>query len=250
MFKITEFSAITGLTIRTLHYYDEIGLLVPDRKENGHRLYSYANLVTVNEIILLKSMGITLEEISQHIQLERPNDLTSSLRLQRKLLIRKAQEIKQQLANLEWLIDMSENEQTLEEAALKKAFIENNPLKNKISTIWDLDFTNVQDLQQLKNNPRTIPFDRYFKKIAQHQGQNPADPSIQNEISLFVSHLQKSYGASFRLANIPNFAKIYLENSEAKDYLLQYGKNFNQFLYQALVAYAEENDVQKTNNKN
>ncbi|HFI0683479.1 TPA: MerR family DNA-binding transcriptional regulator, partial [Streptococcus suis] len=44
MFKITEFSKITGLTIRTLQYYDEIGLLIPNREKNDHRTYSYNDL--------------------------------------------------------------------------------------------------------------------------------------------------------------------------------------------------------------
>ncbi len=39
-FKVGELSAASGVTVLTLHYYEEIGLLVPKRTEAGHRIYS------------------------------------------------------------------------------------------------------------------------------------------------------------------------------------------------------------------
>src|SRR5437660_9813820 len=43
-FKVGELSAASGVTVRTLHYYEEIGLLVPKRTEAGHRIYSAEDL--------------------------------------------------------------------------------------------------------------------------------------------------------------------------------------------------------------
>ena len=64
MYKIGEFSKITGLSIRTLRYYDEIGILTPttDRWTN-YRLYTDENIIEAQYIKFLKSVDFRLEEI-------------------------------------------------------------------------------------------------------------------------------------------------------------------------------------------
>lgn len=62
--KVGELAKQTGLTVRTLHYYDQIGLLIPSQHtESGHRLYSAADLRRLLQVISLKQMGFPLDEI-------------------------------------------------------------------------------------------------------------------------------------------------------------------------------------------
>lgn len=62
--KVGRLSQITGLSIRALHHYDEIGLLKPSlRTEAGHRLYARSDLERLQQIQSLKSMGISLDDI-------------------------------------------------------------------------------------------------------------------------------------------------------------------------------------------
>ena len=49
--KINEVSKITGVSLRTLHYYDKIGLLVPAKLENGYRVYSNDDLNKLQKIL-------------------------------------------------------------------------------------------------------------------------------------------------------------------------------------------------------
>ncbi|MDF1758873.1 MAG: MerR family transcriptional regulator [Legionellaceae bacterium] len=59
-----ELSQLTNVSVRTLHHYDEIGLLKPSmRLENGYRLYSEENLLKLQQIIALKFFGFELEQI-------------------------------------------------------------------------------------------------------------------------------------------------------------------------------------------
>jgi DNA-binding transcriptional MerR regulator len=61
----------TGVSVRTLHYYDEIGLLSPSRRtESGHRLYTAADLQRLQQIVSLRQLGLALDEI--HSFLTRP----------------------------------------------------------------------------------------------------------------------------------------------------------------------------------
>ncbi|KAB8130296.1 MerR family transcriptional regulator [Gracilibacillus oryzae] len=64
-FSIGEFSKRTGISIRNLRYYDEIGLLVPAKQpSSGHRIYKYQDIITLQKILSLKFLGYSLEGIT------------------------------------------------------------------------------------------------------------------------------------------------------------------------------------------
>lgn len=53
-FKVKQFSELTGVTVRTLHHYDRIGLLQPKQKTaRGYRLYSEADMLRLQQILTL-----------------------------------------------------------------------------------------------------------------------------------------------------------------------------------------------------
>lgn len=63
-FSIGEFSKKTGISISTLHYYDEMGLLHPEKHpSSGHRVYYYQDIITLQKILSLKFLGYSLEKI-------------------------------------------------------------------------------------------------------------------------------------------------------------------------------------------
>src|SRR5437660_2042330 len=64
--RVGELAAATGLTVRTLHYYDEIGLLMASgRSEAGHRLYADDDVQRLYRICLLRRLGLPLSEIGR-----------------------------------------------------------------------------------------------------------------------------------------------------------------------------------------
>lgn len=66
LLKVGELARRTGLTVRTLHHYDEIGLLVPSgRSEAGYRLYSQADVQRLHGIQTMRQMGLALSDIGE-----------------------------------------------------------------------------------------------------------------------------------------------------------------------------------------
>src|SRR5689334_12488680 len=62
--KVGELAARTGLSVRTLHHYDAIGLLRPSlRTESGHRLYTAADVARLQQVLSLRQLGFSLEEV-------------------------------------------------------------------------------------------------------------------------------------------------------------------------------------------
>ncbi|CAI6086415.1 MerR family transcriptional regulator [Cohnella sp. JJ-181] len=72
--KVGEIAKLTGLTIRTLRYYDQIGLFPPSgQTESGHRLYDEADLSRLHRILALKELGLPLEEIQSVLGRDGPD---------------------------------------------------------------------------------------------------------------------------------------------------------------------------------
>ena len=66
MWKIGELARRTGLTVRTLHHYDEIGLLsAAERSDGGHRVYGEADVRRLYRIVSLRSLGFPLDAIAE-----------------------------------------------------------------------------------------------------------------------------------------------------------------------------------------
>ncbi|MBR5517341.1 MAG: MerR family transcriptional regulator [Firmicutes bacterium] len=74
MKKIKDVSEITGLTKRTLQYYDEQGLVKPKRTEENYRVYGKEELQKIWKLLIYKEMGFLLDEIAQ--LLTQPEDET------------------------------------------------------------------------------------------------------------------------------------------------------------------------------
>ena len=100
--QIKEFAQFTGVSVRTLHYYDEIGLLKPSHvdKSTGYRYYDEQSLLRMQEILFYRELDFPLKSIEEI--LSSPNyDKTQALKDQKKLLILK----KERLDNLISAID-------------------------------------------------------------------------------------------------------------------------------------------------
>lgn len=88
MFRIGEFSRIGRVSMRLLRYYDELGLLRPAHTDssNGYRYYTAAQIPQLNRILVLRDLGLTLEQIARALQ-----DEVSAEELRGMLLMRRAE---------------------------------------------------------------------------------------------------------------------------------------------------------------
>lgn len=100
--QIKEFAELTGVSVRTLHYYDEIGLLKPCYvdEQNGYRFYDEASLERMQEILFYRELDFPLKSIVEI--LASPNyDKQKALAEQRRLLTIKKNRLERLIAALE-----------------------------------------------------------------------------------------------------------------------------------------------------
>ena len=92
-FQAIEFARIAGVTVRTLHHYDRIGLLKPKRYTSaGYRLYSKQDLVRLQQIITLKFIGFSLIQIKNLLN-SNSFDLATALNQQKAIISEKRQQL-------------------------------------------------------------------------------------------------------------------------------------------------------------
>ncbi len=92
--NISEFAKLTGVSVRTLHYYDEIGLLKPDfvSDNTGYRFYGEKAFTTMQEILFYRELDFSLKSIKEFITSPSHNK-TEALKTQKQLLILKKQRL-------------------------------------------------------------------------------------------------------------------------------------------------------------
>jgi DNA-binding transcriptional MerR regulator len=99
--SVGQVARLSGITVRTLHHYDEIGLLTPgERTHAGYRRYTDADLVRLQQILLYRELGFPLEEIAVILDRPETDELTHLCR-QHELLTHRAQRLHDVIAAVE-----------------------------------------------------------------------------------------------------------------------------------------------------
>lgn len=124
MYKIGEFSKLCRISVKTLRYYAEEGLLVPDEVDRftGYRYYSAAQLERCNRILTLKALGFSLEDIRCHLEADSRETILGLIRRRRRELSETLSTIEAQLRLLESIEQgMTEGERTMFDIVIRKA---------------------------------------------------------------------------------------------------------------------------------
>ena len=176
--KVGDLAARTGVSIRTLHHYDDIGLLSPrHRSPSGHRLYRRADIIRLQQIVSLRQMGLSLDQIRG--ALNRPQ--------QRAQIIRShIEHLKKQIAAQQDLCRRLEMITAKGELASIDEIIETI----EVMTMFEKYYTKEQ-LESLKNRAETLGEDHIRAVEAEwpeligqvraemQRGTDPKDPRVQ-----------------------------------------------------------------------
>ena len=121
MRTVKEISDLTGISVRTLHYYDEIGLLKPTKKSDaGYRLYDDKALETLQQVLFFREFDIPLKEIKAIMEnpvLER----NQILQMQRKMLVAKKERMERLINSID---DILKGDNKMDFAIFSKTEVE------------------------------------------------------------------------------------------------------------------------------
>ena len=121
MRTVKEISDVTGISVRTLHYYDEIGLLKPTEKsEAGYRLYDDKALETLQQILFFREFDIPLKEIKA-VMSDPALAKNQILQMQRKMLVAKKERMERLISSID---DILKGENKMDFAVFSKTEME------------------------------------------------------------------------------------------------------------------------------
>ncbi len=110
-----------GVTVRTLHHYDEIGLLRPsDRSPAGYRLYTAADLERMQQVIVYRRLGFSLEEVTALV--DGDADGVTHLRRQRDAVMSRIDELHGLVDAIDHALEKQMNDQTMTDAEMRELF--------------------------------------------------------------------------------------------------------------------------------
>jgi len=128
---------LSGVSVRTLHYYDEIGLLKPERTSSDYRVYGTDHILRLQQILIQKSLGLSLASIKA--ALDDPNfDHLSELNSQRQVLLNKIETTKAMILAIDAAIAKSSNSQEETKMSIQDIFNGFNPEEYNVETeeLW------------------------------------------------------------------------------------------------------------------
>lgn len=122
MRRISEVAALAGVTVRTLHHYDEVGLVVPSgRTDAGYRLYAARDLERLHLVLFYRELGFGLTEIRNLLD-SSEFDRGEALRMQRDLLLAQTRRVDRMITAVDQAIDAHEKGETMTHEAMFEVF--------------------------------------------------------------------------------------------------------------------------------
>ena len=137
MFLIKKVSEISGVSVRTLHHYDEIGLLSPKKNEKGYRYYSEDDMSFLQMILFYKYLGFPLKQIKDLLKQEDP-EILNHLKKQLVLMQKEKQKLLTLIDTLEKTIESRERKFTMSTKEKFKGFTyqDNEKYKQKAIDLY------------------------------------------------------------------------------------------------------------------
>lgn len=241
--KINEVSKITGVSLRTLHYYDKIGLLVPAKLENGYRVYSNDDLNKLQKILFYKYLNFKLSDIANIIK--NKNDSLIILEEQHKLLLKEKKKIENVIKTIEKTIKDYKGEihMTIEEKfeGFKKGDMKKYEIEAKDKYGEEI-VEESKRRQKGQESKAEDDFNNTFKAFAKYKKEELDIKSeiVQKEVEKLYNHINK-YGFDCSLEVFSYIGKGYYENPEFRNNINKFGEDVAEYISSSIKYYCNKN---------
>jgi DNA-binding transcriptional MerR regulator len=201
-YRITEFARLTKVTVRALHYYDQIGLLAPSgRTPSRYRVYTDKDLFRLQQIVTLKFLGLSLDQIKK--ALSRPQStVIRSMRLQAEAVEKEIDRLKRAARALRETSRMAEAGGPLDWNKLIKV-MEGIQMTEDAKKTWAKHFSEAQmkEFEEIGKKYTPEMMEDYQKKwgalideVKANLKADPAGPVAQSLAKRWKSLLEEAYG--------------------------------------------------------
>ena len=239
--QIKEFAEFTGVSVRTLHYYDEIGLLRPAfvDKSTGYRFYDENSLLRMQEILFYRELDFSLKSIGEI--LSSPNyDKNKALKEQKHLLTLK----KERLERLISAIDGAVNGENVMKAFDNSEFEKH---KDEVKEKWGKTDAYREHAQRTKNyskqkwNDLAAGMDHIMAEFARcmRKDETPDSAVAQILVKLLQNHITENY---YLCTNeiLAGLGQMYVADERFKNNIDKHADGTAAFICEAIEVYCRK----------
>ncbi|MGN8646076.1 MerR family transcriptional regulator [Gracilibacillus sp. HCP3S3_G5_1] len=239
--KVREVARLTGVSVRTLHHYDEIGLLSPKKSaENGYRIYTDDDLTTLQQILFFRALDFPLKKIKEIMSSTYYNRL-EALEMQQKMLLSKQRKISMMLETIEKTI---QNEKGVYHMSQKEKFqgfdFSNNPYEEEARKRWG--DTKVDEANQKAMNMNQALQDQMnliYKELAAIRDMDPASEKAQQAIKKWYDFLNDHF-TTYTPEAFQGLGRMYVEDRRFTKNIDQFGEGLAKFMSEAMNEFANK----------
>ncbi|WP_028608499.1 MerR family transcriptional regulator [Paenibacillus harenae] len=244
--KVKEVADLVGISVRTLHHYDEIGLLKPEElTESGYRVYSDESLELLQQILFFRELGFPLKKIKEIVSSPSFNN-EEALELQRRMLLDKRRQLDRMIETLELTIRHAKGEIKMTNQQKFEGFdFSSNPYEQEARDRWGdeaVDQSNAkigkmtkQEQQELADGMNAI-----YRKLASLRHESPESSESQAAIKEWYDYLNKM--GSYTLEAFRGLGQMYVDDARFTKNIDQFGEGLAAFMRDAMAVYADQNE--------
>lgn len=232
--KVKEVAALSGVSVRTLHHYDELGLLKPaETTEAGYRIYSDENLAELQQILFYRALGFSLKQIKEVLADPSFNRM-GALKSQRQMLHQKRAQLDDMIETIERTIKEGKGEGTMTHEERFKGFdFSENLYEQEARDRWGdeaVDETNqkVEEQQEKMNE--------IYRRLAEIRHLSPDSQEAQNAIAKWFDFLNTI--GTYSLEAFEGLGEMYVADERFTKNIDQFGKGLANFMKEAMAEYA------------
>ncbi|WP_440116449.1 MerR family transcriptional regulator [Paenibacillus sp. QZ-Y1] len=243
--KVKEVTDLVGISVRTLHHYDEIGLLTPDEVTSaGYRLYSDTNLEKLQQILFFKELDFSLKDIKEIINNPSFNP-EEALNMHRRILLDKRQRLDQMIATIDktilhvrGAIKMTAKEQ------FEGFDFSQNPYEQEARQRWGdqaVDQLNHKLHSQSTKEQKDLSdqMNDIYTRLAALRHTEPASEQAQAGIMEWYDYLNNI--GSYSLEAFRGLGQMYVDDERFTRNIDQFGEGLAVFMRDAMDAFADQN---------
>lgn len=238
--QIKEFAKLTGVSVRTLRYYDEIGLLKPAfvDKFTGYRFYDKSSLVRMQEILFYRELDFSLKSIAEI--LSSPNyDKEKALAEQKKLLILKKERLERLICAIDGAV-RGENVMTAFDNSEFENYKQEAKEKWGETTAYKEHAQKTKDYSKDKWNNLAGEMDGIFKEFAvcMNNGETPDSDEAQSLVKKLQSHITENY---YHCTNeiLAGLGQMYVADERFRNNIDKHALGTAEFVSRAIEVYCK-----------
>jgi DNA-binding transcriptional MerR regulator len=248
VYTVKYLSRIAGVTVRTLHHYDQIGLLRPTEVGgNRYRYYGDEALYRLQQVLFYRELGLPLKEI-KHIMGRRDFDVLSALQTHRSALQAQAGRLDRLISTIDKTIDHLKAKVTMNPHSLFDGFSEEEQVKyaKEAAQTWDAETVRASnrkwksystaEQQRILAEGKTL-----YADLTAHASNPPNSKEVQAIVARWHAHLQHFWSPSD--SQLLGLADLYNGDSRFLAKYEQIAPGLADFMREAVKVYVKRRNA-------